>query len=148
MPAGPGAKGLMDFFASVDGQAGRSPGQAPNVKRSDQEVMNLLAKRARTLHLGVASYCWFIDPSKALCLKLAGTPGATEPLVGMCDAARCPQATHHPCHRPVWAASAENKKVFIASIGRGQNAEKVRLQSELDRDLRVLTELDAAAGRN
>jgi capsule polysaccharide export protein KpsE/RkpR len=31
----------------------------------------MLAKRAGTLHLGTANYCWFTDPSRALCLKLA-----------------------------------------------------------------------------
>jgi hypothetical protein len=109
-------------------------------------VVNLLAKRAQALHLGIANYCWFIDPAKALCLILAGTPGAVRPLAGMCDSARCPQATHHLSHRPVWASSAENKTVFIGSIGRGQKTEKARLQADLDRDLRILAEIDAAAG--
>ncbi|MGW2542591.1 hypothetical protein ACWC5I_17365, partial [Kitasatospora sp. NPDC001574] len=143
MPAGPGAKGLLDFFAFVDGHAVGEPG-APAVKRGDQEVANLLARRSKTLHLGTANYCWFTDPAKALCLKLAGTPSADRPLVGMCDAARCPQATHHPRHRPVWAAGAENKKAFIATIGRSQRTEKARLQQELDRDLKVLRGIDAA----
>lgn len=145
-PAGPGAKDLTDFFESVDGTVGQ-PG-APNVKRSEQEVMNLLAKRAGMLHLGQANHCWFLDPSKALCLKLAGrnASDATAPLIGMCDSARCPQATHHPDHRPVWASSAQNKKVFIATIGRAQNTEKARLAADLARDERVLSEIDAAAG--
>ncbi|MGW2410457.1 hypothetical protein ACWCXK_39040 [Streptomyces sp. NPDC001739] len=92
----------------------------------------------------MANYCWFIDLSKALCLKLAGTPNATKPLAGMCDSARCPQATHHPCHRPVWAESVRTKQVFIGSIGRNHNTEKARLQVDLDRDVKVLASLDAA----
>lgn len=145
-PAGPGASDLLDFFAFVDEQLDSSG--APNIKRSDQEVTNLLAKRAQSLHLGPANYCWFLDPSKALCLKLAGphARGATEPLIGMCDSARCPQATHHAGHRPVWAASAESKKVFIATIGRAQRTEKARLSTELARDERVLAEIDALSG--
>ncbi|WP_405828013.1 site-specific integrase [Streptomyces sp. NBC_00105] len=145
-PAGPGASDLLDFFAFVDEQLDSSG--APNIKRSDQEVTNLLAKRAKALHLGPANYCWFLDPSKALCLKLAGTHdrGATEPLIGMCDSARCPQATHHAGHRPVWAASADSKKVFIATIGRAQRTEKTRLRTELARDERVLAEIDALSG--
>ncbi|MEU6897510.1 hypothetical protein [Streptomyces virginiae] len=145
-PAGPGASDLLDFFAFVDEQLDSSG--APNIKRSDQEVTNLLAKRAKALHLGPANYCWFLDPSKALCLKLAGTHarGATEPLIGMCDSARCPQATHHAGHRPVWAASADSKKVFIATIGREQRTEKTRLRTELARDERVLAEIDALSG--
>jgi hypothetical protein len=49
----------------------------------------MLTKRARILHMGIANYCWFTDPSRALCLKLAGTPTADRPLAGMCDSARC-----------------------------------------------------------
>ncbi len=145
-PAGPGAGDLLDFFAFVDEQLDSSG--APNIKRSDQEVANLLARRAKVLHLGPANYCWFLDPSKALCLRLAGAHarGATEPLIGMCDSARCPQATHHAGHRPVWAASAESKKVFIATIGRAQRTEKVRLGAELARDERVLSEIDVNSG--
>ncbi|WP_234341806.1 hypothetical protein [Streptomyces sp. NRRL S-646] len=109
-------------------------------------MINLLSRRAKTLHLATANYCWFMDPSKALCLKLAGAKGGTKPMAGMCDSSRCPQATHHPCHRPVWASSAQSNKVFIASIGRGQKAEKARLQGELERELRVLAEIDAAGG--
>ncbi|MEU9046576.1 MULTISPECIES: hypothetical protein [unclassified Kitasatospora] len=143
MPVGPGAKSLLDFFAFVDTHTGAGPG-APATKRGDQEVLNLLARRAKTLHPGTANYCWFADPAKALCLKPAGTPAPDRPLVGMCDAARCPQATHHACHRPVWAAGAENKKAFIAAIGRSQRVEKTRLQQELDRDMRVLEAIDTA----
>jgi len=144
MPAGPGAKDLTEFFAFVDGKAS-DPG-APNIKRSDQEVLNLLNMRAKALHLAVANYCWFLDPSKALCLKLAGKTEGKEPLAGMCDSGRCPQATHHPCHRPVWASSAETKKTFIGSIGRGQKTEKARLTADLARDERVLAAIDTAAG--
>ncbi|WP_438293140.1 site-specific integrase [Streptomyces sp. HUAS TT7] len=146
LPSGPGAKDLIDFFAFVDGQIAR-PG-APSVKRSDQEVLNLLARRAETLHLGVANYCWFLDPSKALCLKLAGVSASAnaQPMAGLCDSARCPQATHHTCHRPVWASRAENTKIFIGSIGRGQKTERARLAADLARDERVLAEIDAATG--
>ncbi|WEP00731.1 hypothetical protein A6P39_041895 (plasmid) [Streptomyces sp. FXJ1.172] len=111
-------------------------------------MTSLLAKRAKTLHLGVANYCWFIDPAKALCLKIAGAPITkdSKPMAGMCDSARCPQATHHPCHRPVWAESADSNKVFIASIGRGNKAERQRLEAELARAERVVSEIDAAYG--
>ncbi|MFD4942256.1 site-specific integrase [Streptomyces sp. NPDC058409] len=145
LPAGPGARDLIDFFASVDGQLARTGAEDSVVVDSDQQVRDLLASRAEVLHLGVANYCWFTDPSKALCLKLAGTPEATKPLVGMCDSSRCPQATHHPCHRPVWATSAQTKQAFIGSITRRQKAEKARLQTELDRDLAVLAAIDATA---
>lgn len=146
MPSGPGARDLIEFFASVDAKLKQMELAAPGVKPGDQEVINLLARQAKTLHLGIANYCWFKDPAKALCLILAGKTGADKPMAGMCDSARCPQATHHPCHRPVWADSAQSKKIFIGKIGRGQSAEKARLNADMERDLRVLAEIDTAAG--
>jgi hypothetical protein len=144
LPAGPGARSLTDFFASIDGKLGQPA--APKAQRSDRDVLNLLAKRAGVLHLGPANWCWFADPSRALCLKLAGTPSADRPLIGMCDSARCPQATHHPCHRPVWAEHAERTKTFLGQIGAARKAERNRLQADYDRAARVIAEIDAAAG--
>jgi hypothetical protein len=63
----------------------------------------------------------------------------------MCDSARCPQATHHPCHRPVWAEHAENTKTFPGQLGRAQKTERARLQAEYDRAVRVLARIDEAA---
>ena len=88
MPAGPGARELTGFFAHIDAQPGPADASAVKVQRSDREVLGLLTKRAKTLHLGAANFCWFTDPSRALCLKLAGTPHADKPLAGMCDSAR------------------------------------------------------------
>lgn len=61
----------------------------------------------------------------------------------MCDSARCPQATHHPGHRPVWAGQAQSIDAFIASprIAKGQ---KQRLLPERERALRVVAAIDAA----
>ena len=145
MPAGPGARELTEFFAHVDAEAALAGAGAAKVQRSDREVLSLLTKRASTLHLQAANYCWFTDPSRALCLKLAGTPDAGKPLAGMCDSARCPQATHHPRHRPVWAGHAENTKRFLGELGPTRAAEKTRLQTEYDRATRVLAQIDDAA---
>src|SRR6266568_248879 len=128
-PSGPGARGLLEFFAAVDAQLPATTAEAPKIQRSDREILNQLAKRASTLHLGTANYCWFTDPSRALCLKLAGTPAAGKPLTGMCDSARCPQATHHTCHRPVWDASADSTRAFLSKLGRGQKSERIRLEA-------------------
>jgi integrase len=144
-PSGPGARDLVRLFESVDGLLTADAAASPNVIPSDQQVRTMLARRAGTLHLGTANYCWFTDPSRALCLKLAGTPDADRPLLGMCDSARCPQATHHACHRPAWEASAENARVFLGSLGRGQKTERARLEAELARSQRVLSEIDAAS---
>ena len=144
LPAGPGARELTEFFAAIDGKLDPTGASTPKTQRSDRDVLNLLTKRANTLHLGPANYCWFTDPSRALCLKLAGTPTADRPLVGMCDSARCPQATHHPCHRPVWADHAERTKTFLGQLGATRKTERTRLQGDYDRALRVVAEIDAA----
>ncbi len=146
LPSGPGARDLAAFFAAVDADLGAHATTTPQTVPSDQHIRTLLTKRAKTLHLGAANYCWFTDPSKALCLKLAGTPAADRPLIGMCDSARCPQATHHPCHRPVWATTVANNRTFLGTLSRGQNLEKVRLEAEIARGERVLAELDTATG--
>jgi hypothetical protein len=145
LPAGPGARELTEFFAHIDGKLAASDPEAPKAQASDRDVLNLMTKRARTLHLGTANYCWFTDPSRALCLKLAGTPAAAKPLIGMCDSARCPQATHHPCHRPVWAEHAEQSRTFLGSLGPTRKTERARLQADHDRALRVLDAIDAAS---
>jgi hypothetical protein len=141
-PAGPGARELLRFFETVDGQFSADT-SAPSV-RSDQAVRNLLTKRAATLHLGAANYCWFADPDKALCLKLSGTGGSDKPLINMCDSTRCPQATHHQAHRSAWNDKAQVLRTFIGGIGKRQTAERERLSAELGRCERVLAEIDAA----
>jgi hypothetical protein len=145
MPTGPGARELTDFFAHVDGKLALLDAPASTVQRNDREVLNLLSKRANTLHLGAANYCWFTDPSRALCLKLAGTPHADRPLAGMCDSARCPQATHHPRHRPVWAEHAHRTATFLGSLGPTRKTERTRMQADHDRALRVLADIDQAS---
>lgn len=144
MPAGPGASELTEFFAHIDDKLGDADAASPKVQRNNREVLNLLTKRSRTLHLGAANYCWFTDPARALCLKLAGTPHADRPLAGMCDSARCPQATHHPCHRPIWAEHAQQTTTFLGELGPTRKTERTRLQADLDRAQRVLNAIDRA----
>ncbi|MGH9062485.1 MAG: site-specific integrase [Acidimicrobiales bacterium] len=141
LPAGPGARELTRFFAGVDAALPQDP-EAPKVQGNDREVLALLTRRAGALHLGVANYCWFTDPSRALCLKLAGTPDAKAPLAGMCDSARCPQATHHPCHREVWATRAATTQALLVSLGPTRRTERARLQADHDRARRVLAGID------
>ncbi|MEY9969367.1 hypothetical protein ABIA33_007455 [Streptacidiphilus sp. MAP12-16] len=117
LPAGPGARSLTEFFASIDAQLDAVSAAAPRTQHNDRDVLNLLIKRAKVLLLGPANYRWFTDPSRASCLKLAGTPTADRRLIGMVTPARCPQATHHPGHRPVWAEHADRTKIFIGQIG-------------------------------
>lgn len=144
LPAGPGARNLTEFFAAVDADLNAESAAAPKVQRNDRDILNLLSKRANVLHLGPANYCWFTDPSRALCLKLAGTPTAKRPMIGMCDSARCPQATHHAVHRPVWAEHAERTKTFLGQLGKTRVTERDRLTADYNRGLRVLADIDAA----
>ena len=145
MPAGPGARELTEFFARIDARLDPAETPAAKIQRSDREILGLLTKRASVLHLGTSNYCWFTDPSRALCLKLAGDPAGDKPLIGMCDSARCPQATHHPRHRPVWAEHAENARTFLGQLGPTRKTERARLQTEYDRAARVLARIDEAA---
>lgn len=69
------------------------------------------------------------------------------PLIGMCDSARCPQATHHQVHRDVWAEHAANTKVFLGQLGKTRTTEHARLSSDYDRALRVITEIDATVSQ-
>ena len=144
LPAGPGARSLTEFFATIDGDLKTESTAAPKIQRNDRDILNLLSKRAKALHLGPANYCWFTDPSRALCLKLAGTPSADRPMIGMCDSARCPQATHHGHHRPVWAEHAERTKTFLGQLGKTRTTEHARLQADYDRAVRVITSIDTA----
>ncbi len=81
-----------------------------------------------------------------MCLKLAGTPHADKPLTGICDSARCPQATHHGAHRDVWAQHAQTTKTFLGQLGPARKTEKTRLQADYDRAMRVLNGIDTATG--
>ena len=145
LPTGRGARDLVAAFHAVDDILTRhDPGPATVV--DDRRVEGLLKATSKTLHVGVANYCWFTDPGKALCLKLAGTPEADQPLIGMCDSARCPQATHHPQHRAAWTAHAQNTEAVFLGNPRLSKPERARAQAVFDRATRIVAEIDAATG--
>ncbi|MFF9771989.1 hypothetical protein ACF1GT_36475 [Streptomyces sp. NPDC014636] len=130
LPAGPGARDLIKAFEHIDDVlTEHDPGTAA-VLDSERRLEMLLRQQSKSLHLRTANYCWFRDPSKALCLKLAGTPNATNPLAGMCDSARCPQATHHPCHLPGWPACPPRATAPPPS-GRAAEADSARVSVPL-----------------
>ena len=62
----------------------------------------------------------------------------------MCDSARCPQATHHPRHRDVWASHAAATKTFLGTLGATRTTERARLSADYDRAERVLKAIDDA----
>jgi integrase len=143
LPAGLGARDLIATFTHIDNALRDSAPAEPTVLDTDRRIENLLRAQAASLHVGPANYCWFRDPSKALCLRLAGTTEATRPLIGLCDSARCPQATHHACHRPIWAEQAATFQAFLGNP-RVPTGEKTRLRREHDRVQRVLDSIDEA----
>ena len=63
----------------------------------------------------------------------------------MCDSARCPQATHHPQHRQIWADHAENTQAVFLGNPRLSRPERARAQAAFDRATRIIAEIDAAA---
>ena len=146
LPSGKGARDLGASCQAADRALARQePG--PVTVIDDRRVEHLLKAKAKSLHVGVANYCWFADPSKALCLKMAGTPDASEPLIGMCDSARCPQATHHPQHRQVWADHAQNTKAVFLGNPRLSRPERARAEVAFDRAMRIVGEIDGTATR-
>jgi hypothetical protein len=145
LPSGPGARDLIASFQAADQVLDRhDPG--PVTVIDDRRVERILKAQAKSLHLGVGNYCWFTDPSKALCLKVAGTPDAAEPLIGMCDSARCPQATHHPQHRQVWADHAETTRAVFLGNPTLSKPERARAQATFDRATRIVAEIDTTSG--
>ena len=148
MPAGPGARELTGFFATVDNHLAKTvtTDSEPRVQHTDRDILNLLSKRAKVLHLGVANYCWYVDPAQALCHRLAQTPSehTGAPMTNMCDSARCPQATHHTGHRAIWAEHAATTKTFLGTLGATRTTERARLSADYDRAERVLQAIDDA----
>lgn len=144
LPSGPGAHDLIASFKAADHILNRHDA-GPVTAIDDRRVERILKTKAKSLHLGVGNYCWFTDPGKALCLKLAGTPDAAEPLIGMCDSARCPQATHHPEHRQVWADHAETTRAVLLGNPTLSKPERARAQATFDRATRVVTEIDTTS---
>jgi hypothetical protein len=143
MPTGPGARDLIAAFDLIDQELnGHEPGE-PKIVDSERRLETLLQRHAAHLHVQAANYCWFRDPHKALCLKLSGGEITKKslPLAGMCDSAKCSQATHHAVHLEVWRSKAVSIQVLLDSrnVPKG---EKIRLQPELDRALRVVQAIE------
>lgn len=145
LPSGQGARDLIATFQSVD-RALDMHDAGPVTVIDDRRAERILKTKAATLHLGPANYCWFSDPSKALCLRLAQTPDASEPLLGMCDSAKCSQATHHPEHRQVWAEHAHAARTVFLGNPRISALERDRASASVKRAERVVAGIDKAAG--
>jgi hypothetical protein len=55
LPAGPGARSLTAFFASIDAEISAASETAPKIQHNDRDILNLLTKRAKVLHLGTCA---------------------------------------------------------------------------------------------
>ena len=62
----------------------------------------------------------------------------------MCDSTRCPQATHHPRHRNIWADHASNTQTVFLGNPKLSPPEKARAQAAFDRSMRIVAEIDDA----
>ncbi|MEU9749176.1 hypothetical protein [Streptomyces niveus] len=141
LPAGPGARELIAAFENIDTALKDHDPGAPVVLDSDQRLVNLLRGQAPSLHVGTANLCWYRDPAKALCNKLAGTPGAPEPKGMLCDAGRCPQSTIHESQLSVWSDKAATMNGMLKALPRSQRAERRRLQDELNRTVEIINSI-------
>jgi len=143
LPTGQGARDLITAFRSVDAALATN-GDVPARVIDDRRAERILKTKAATLHLGPSNYCWFTDPSKALCLRIAQQPDADQPLLGMCDSARCSQATHHPAHREAWSEHAQHTREVFLGNPRVSPIEQKRAEDVVARAERVIAEIDQA----
>ena len=101
MPAGPGARELTEFFASIDGKLAAGDPEAPRVQRSDREILNLMTKRASALHLGTANYCGSPTRPGRSASSSPGPPPPTGPSPGCAT----PPAARRPLTTPTTGPS-------------------------------------------
>jgi hypothetical protein len=126
---GPGRAELTKLFSEVHATMARFEG---SVVDSDRRLDELLRRRANTLHVGPLNNCWFVDPSRAHCLKQSGNVDSTAPLIGMCEPTRCANATIHPEHVPVWINTNQHVNRLMTSP-RVPDNEKERIAVEQQR---------------
>lgn len=136
---GPGRAELAGLFASVRQDLAAQSGV---VVASERRVEDLLRRRAETLHVGPLNHCWFVDPSRARCLQVAGRTDAVAPLIALCEPTSCVNSTIHPEHVPIWLDTRRGIDRLLAD-GRVPAQEKQRLEPERARVQRVI---DTAGG--
>ena len=138
--AGPGRAELTRMFHQVHADMAAFDG---SVVDSDRRLEDLLRRRANTLHVGPLNNCWFVDPSRAQCLKQVGRTTAAAPLIGMCEPTRCANSTQHPEHVPVWISTSRHLEKLQASP-RVPKQEKERLAAEKTRVDAVIRAVNGA----
>ena len=106
-------------------------------------LRTMLGSLARTLHVGPLADCFF-DPATALCLNRISEPGATGPMIAMCEPVRCPNACIAERHRPAWQRGADEARLLLREK-RLPELQRVTLQAEVARIERVLEQIAPGA---
>ena len=146
MPAGPGARELTEFFASIDAGLAPETPEAPKVQRSDREILNLLSRRASTLHLGIGELLLVHRPVPGALPQARRHPRPpTSPSPGCATPPAARRRPTTPATGPSGPTSRRRPRPSSASLGPTRKTEKARLQADYHRAQRVLAEIDAAA---
>ncbi|WP_133247466.1 hypothetical protein [Arthrobacter sp. H-02-3] len=140
VPAGPGARQLIEQLKLADEALRLEEVASPKVVKSDRAAENIIREIAAALHVNVANYCFFRDPKQALCLRLAGKTDAKAPLTAMCDSARCGQASFGPEHLQIWTNYTANTEALAHSVATAPG-ERIRLRLEVKRGKEVIRQI-------
>lgn len=111
----------------------------PAMMADRPRLRTMLGSLARTLHVGPLADCFF-DPATALCLNRSSEPGASGPMISMCEPVRCPNACIAERHRPAWQRGADEARLLLREK-RLPEPQRVTLQAEVARIQRVLEQI-------
>ena len=147
MPAGPGARELTDFFASID--AGLDPAQAPQRKCSAATGRSAASSPAPPACCTSAPRLLLVRrPVPGTLPQARRHPGRRQAPHRNVRLGPLPQATDHPATGRLGRARREHSDVPRAARP-GAEDRRARLQAEYGRAARVLERIDeAAAGEN
>ncbi|SIR34378.1 hypothetical protein SAMN05880590_11861 [Rhizobium sp. RU35A] len=139
--SGPAAARISQTLDGISAELGPLPAMIADRAR----LRTMLASLARTLHVGVLADCFF-DPGTAVCLKQATSVNNATPLTALCQPTRCPNACISARHRPAWARSALDAKSLLKEKRLSQLQRNI-LQRELERTMKILTDIDEGTAR-
>lgn len=109
LPAGPMAQELIELFKFASRRIGPFPGERADELRVGQHLRN----KARQLHVGVYSHCFFV-PSRAECLKHLDPEERRQPVTGLC-ATNCGNACRTWTHLPALEGALAESEIFAGS---------------------------------
>ena len=118
-------------------------GPLPAMIADRPRLRTMLGSLARTLHVGPLADCFF-DPATALCLNRISEPGASGPMISMCEPVRCPNACIAERHRPAWQRGADEARLLLREK-RLPEPQRVTLQAEVARIEGILSQIGPEA---